>query len=363
MVCRMCRCWRMVLFLVVLLAGGTQPRLASAEERVALVVGNSEYANEGISTLRNPRNDARAVGAPFGRLGFDVTTTLDADVSSFQAALRQFTRRSTGAEVAVVFYSGHGVEVAGTNYLVPVDATPEALRYAVEHGRSLDMVSLDDVLGALAGARLRVVILDACRDYPLSPGGRRRDARSITRIGSGLAGLDDDVLRDGETLVAYAAAAGTTAADGDGRHSPYTDALLKELETKQGIFSMFGAVRRRVLEATNRRQRPHEYHSLLNDYFLSGPPPSERERQERVFWQSIRDSSDPADLEAYLAAWPAGVYAPLARNRLAGLVAAAGIALPPLLIRSSGPPPGRGPSRRRMLSRPARPGDGKETLI
>ena len=82
---------------------------------------------------------------------------------------------------------------------------------------------------------------------------------------------------------------------------------------------MFGAVRRRVLEATNRRQRPHEYHSLLNDHFLSGPPPSERERRERVFWQSIRDSSDPADLEAYLAAWPAGVYAPLARNRLAGL--------------------------------------------
>ena len=235
MVCRMCRCWRVVLFLGVLLGVGAQPRPAFAEGRVALVVGNGEYASGGMTTLHNPRNDARAVGAAFGRLGFDVTTTLDADVSSFQAALRQFTRRSAGAEVAVVFYSGHGVEVAGTNYLVPVDATPEALRYAVEHGRSLDLVSLDDVLGALAGARLRVVILDACRDIPLSLGGRRRNAtRSITRIGSGLGGLDDDVLRDGETLVAYAAAAGTTAAEGDGPHSPYTDALLNELETKQG---------------------------------------------------------------------------------------------------------------------------------
>ena len=251
----------LLLWIIVLL-----PRPVPAAERVALVVGNSAY--ESLAPLRNPRNDARAVGEAFGRLGFDVTTILDVGVASFEDALRQFRRRSDGAGMAVVFYSGHGVEAAGSNYLVPVDATPDMLRYADD-----GMVSLDDVLGAMTGSGVRVVILDACRDNPLAWERRRRGgARSITRVGEGLGRLDDHAFRDGETLVAYAAAAGTTAADGEGQHSPYTAALLQELEVEQDILSMFVAVRRRVLAATDRRQRPHEYHGLENEYFLSGPP-------------------------------------------------------------------------------------------
>ena len=207
-----------------------------------------------------------------------MTTILDVGAASLEDALRRFRRRSDGAEMAVVFYSGHGVEAAGSNYLVPVDATPDTLRYADN-----DMVSLDDVLGAMAGAGVRVVILDACRDNPLAWERRRYDeARSITRVGAGLGGLDDHALQDGETLVAYAAAAGTTAADGQGRYSPYTAALLQELEVEQDILSMFVAVRRRVLAATDRRQRPHEYHGLENEYFLSGPPPANPTRPPTV---------------------------------------------------------------------------------
>ena len=277
----------LLLWIVVLL-----PQPVPAAERVALVVGNSAY--ESVAPLRNPRNDARAVGEAFGRLGFDVTTMLDIGVASLEDALRRFRLRSDGAEMAVVFYSGHGVEAAGSNYLVPVDATRDTLRYADNA-----MVSLDDVLGAMAGAGVRVVILDACRDNPLAWERRRRDgARSITRVGAGLGGLDDHALRDGETLVAYAAAAGTTAADGEGRYSPYTAALLQELEVEQDILSMFVAVRRRVLAATDRRQRPHEYHGLENEYFLSGSPPANPTRPPTVPGPAVLAPREVAEFAA-----------------------------------------------------------------
>ena len=236
------------------------PTVALADGRVALVVGNSTYAH--IGRLPNPDNDARDMSAALRRLGFEVTTELDADRVELTEALRAFTRQSAGADVALVFYAGHGIEMDGVNYLVPVDARLE---------RDVDVrfetVTVDDLLVSTSGASLRLVILDACRNNPLARS-MQRTATTRTVSGGSFADLNEDLLGD-ETLVAYAAAAGTTAADGRGRNSPYTAALLAHLETPLEIGLLFRRVRAQVLAATNGAQRPHEYHSLVGEHYLT----------------------------------------------------------------------------------------------
>ena len=238
----------------------TMPSVARGDGRVALVVGNSTYAH--IGRLPNPDNDARDISAALRRLGFEVTTELDADRVELTEALRAFTRRSAGADVSLVFYAGHGIEMDGVNYLVPVDARLE---------RDVDVrfetVTVDDLLVSTTGAALRLVILDACRNNPLARSMQRTAAiRSVS--GGSFAGLNEDLLGD-ETLVAYAAAAGTTAADGRERNSPYTAALLSHLETPLEIGLLFRRVRAAVLASTNGAQRPHEYHSLVGEHYLT----------------------------------------------------------------------------------------------
>ena len=295
---------------------------ASAADRVALVVGNSEYV--ALGRLDNPGNDATDLEAALSRLGFDVTTARNADRATMNEALRQFTRESVGAEVALVFYAGHGLEMDGVNYLIPVDAQLER-----DTDVRFETVVLDDVLAATEGARLRVVILDACRDNPLVRSMQRTSAsRSVSRGSFGE--LREDLLGN-ETLVAYAAAAGTTAADGTGsRNSPYSTALLEYLEQPLEIGILFRSVRARVLERTNGRQHPHEYASLLREHYLKGTSAPEAAtataetnsvsaalvEQDTTFWRSIVDSDNPADFEAYLRQFPAGAYRALATNRL-----------------------------------------------
>ena len=236
------------------------PAVVLADGRVALVVGNSTYAR--IGRLPNPDNDARDISAALRRLGFEVMTELDADRVELTEALRAFTRQSAGPDVSLVFYAGHGIEMDGVNYLVPVDARLE---------RDVDVrfeaVTVDDLLVSTTGASLRLVILDACRNNPLA---RSIQPTTATRTVSGgsFADLNEDLLGN-ETLVAYAAAAGTTAADGRGRNSAYTSALLSHLETPLEIGLLFRRVRAQVLAATNGAQRPHEYHSLVGEHYLT----------------------------------------------------------------------------------------------
>ena len=235
------------------------PAVVLADGRVALVVGNSTYAH--IGRLPNPDNDARDMSAALRRLGFEVTTEFDADRVELTEALRAFTRRSAGADVSLVFYAGHGIEMDGVNYLVPVDARLE---------RDVDVrfetVTVDDLLVSTSGASLRLVILDACRNNPLARS-MQRTAATRTVSGGSFADLNEDLLGD-ETLVAYAAA-GTTAADGRGRNSPYTTALLSHLETPLEIGLLFRRVRAQVLASTNGAQRPHEHHSLVSEHYLT----------------------------------------------------------------------------------------------
>lgn len=226
---------------------------AAAEKRVALVIGNGAYAK--VSKLPNPVNDAAAVEAMLKRGGFEkVVRATDLGAVQMRRALRDFSDDVRGADIAVVFYAGHGMEMNGSNYLIPVDAVLE---------RDIDVedetVSLDRVNQVLEQAKqLRLVMLDACRDNPFVRSMKRTLAgRSI---GRGLARVD---IVSSDTLVAYAAKAGSVAADGDGANSPYTTALAKHLITPGlDVRLALGRVRDEVLRATNNRQEPFVYGSL-----------------------------------------------------------------------------------------------------
>ena len=196
----------------------TGVRPACAAQRAALVIGNGAYAH--APALANPLNDAADVGAALGRLGFSVTRLENTGYAALRRGLLEFQRAASASEVAVVFYAGHGIEVDRHNFLVPVDA-----RLASDQDVEFEAVPLELVSRAVERASgLRLVILDACRENPFAVNMQR--AGATRSIGRGLARVEPS----GETLIAYAAKEGTVAADGAGKNSPYTGALLSHLE-------------------------------------------------------------------------------------------------------------------------------------
>ena len=246
---------------------GRKARLAAgAAKRVALVIGNAAYEAEGVPPLANPGNDARAVGDAFERLGYSVTRAENAGREALFLGLQDFKRAAGASEVAVVFYAGHGIEVDKDNFLVPVDA-----RLARDEDVEYEAVQLSLVMRAVGGARrLGLVVLDACRDNPFAA--RMQSAGASRSIGRGLG----RVVPAGGTLVAYAAEEGKTAADGDGRNSPYTGALLRYLEEPGlDVGRLFRKVRDEVLRETGGSQKPVEYSALPAEdvYLASGVPP------------------------------------------------------------------------------------------
>ena len=191
---------------------------AWAQQRVALVIGNGSYAH--APSLANPLNDAADIGASLQRLGFAVTRIENADQVTLRRGLQQFALAASASEMAAVFYAGHGIEVDRRNFLVPVDA-----RLLSDADVEFETVPLDLLMRTVERTRgLRLIILDACRDNPFAVAMQRSGA--TRSIGRGLARVEPS----GETLVAYAAKEGTVAADGEGRNSPYTSALLAHLE-------------------------------------------------------------------------------------------------------------------------------------
>jgi hypothetical protein len=239
----------MVVAALAMLAAGA----AHAERRVALIIGNGAYAH--VAKLPNTTRDAEAMEATFHAAGFDlVEAKRDLDSASMRRALRDFSDQVRDADIAAVYYAGHGIEVGGVNYLVPVDATLE---------RDIDVedeaVPLDRIIRILEQAkRLRLVILDACRENPFA----RSMKRSLASrgIGRGLAKVDD---LSSDTLIAFAAKAGSTAADGEGANSPYTSALVKHIATPGlDLRLALGRVRDDVLKTTHNKQEPFVYGSL-----------------------------------------------------------------------------------------------------
>ncbi|MEQ9016215.1 MAG: caspase family protein [Marinovum algicola] len=235
---------------------------AASGERVALVIGNAAY--EHAQRLNNPLNDADAIAAKLEDLGFAVTRESDLDEDGLEEALKRFNRAAHGAAMAVVYYSGHGLELDGENYLVPTDAELESAWDV-----SLETVSLEDVENAVSPAdTLRLIILDACRDNPFLTAMER--PRGLTKsVDKGLGRVEPGRPN---TLIAYAARHGTTASDGTGTHSPYAAALLEEIdEPGLEISLLFRRVRDRVLEATG-NQMPFTYGSLSGEPIYLNPP-------------------------------------------------------------------------------------------
>ncbi len=226
---------------------------ALAEKRVALVIGNSAYQN--ASRLANPGNDATAMAELFRRAGFDVVEARqDLGNLEFKRVAREFTAAARDADVAVMYFAGHGIEVNGTNYLIPIDA-----RLATDFDVEDEALSLDRLVRALEPARrLRLIILDACRDNPFIQKMQRSVASRA--VSSGLAKVEPATS---DTLVAFAAKAGSTADDGRGANSPFTTALLNHLTVPgRDVRIALGYVRDEVIKATGNKQEPFVYGSL-----------------------------------------------------------------------------------------------------
>jgi hypothetical protein len=249
---------------------GLSSTAAWAEKKVALIIGNSAY--ESVGKLPNPANDATAVAKMFQDAGFEVIGRRDLGNVEFRRTIREFTFKSRGADIAVVFFAGHGIEVKGTNYLIPTDA-----KLVTDFDASDEAISLDRILESIDTVkRLRLVILDACRDNPFEKKIiRNSSTRAVAR------GLAEVGIGAGNMLVAYAAKAGSTADDGSGEHSPFTSALLKHLAVPGlDVRIAMGRVRDEVLQNTNNRQEPFTYGSLGGSELFIIPPPAKPKIEE-----------------------------------------------------------------------------------
>jgi len=234
---------------------------AGAAKRVALVIGNAAYVQAGA--LTNPVNDAADMAKALTQFGFDVTLGLDLDRRAFDEKLRAFARSLDDADTAVLFYAGHGLQVAGRNYLVPVDAG-----LATERDLDFEAIGLDFVLRQMEVGRdgkTTIVFLDACRDNPLARNLARSMGTRSAAIGKGLAEVQTGV----GTFIAYSTQPGNVALDGAGRNSPFTAALAaRVLEPGRNLNALMIEVRKDVLKATDGRQVPWDHSALTSDFFF-----------------------------------------------------------------------------------------------
>lgn len=253
-----------------------RPAAAEQGRRIALVIGNSAYKN--VSALANPERDAEKVAQSLRAVGFaSVTLVSNATREKLIDALRAFAEESEQADWAMVYYAGHGIEVNGTNYLIPIDA-----RLAADRDVQFEAVPLDQVTASADGAKkLKLILLDACRDNPFAPQMRRTPVPQIVAaVGSTAGGTVGtrsisrglgEVKVAGATLVVYAAKHGQTALDGEGGNSPFAIALVQRVATPNvEINKLFRLVRDDVMEATAGRQEPYTYGSLpgREDFFF-----------------------------------------------------------------------------------------------
>ena len=326
------------------LAAGAQPVLeaddpAFTERRVALVIGNGAYGPT-TTPLRNPTNDARDMATALGAVGFEVTLKLDVDRDQMRRAVIEFGRSLREGGVGLFYFSGHAVQLAGNNYMIPIGAEVDTEDYV-----EVETVEINDVLARMGGAdnRLNIVILDACRNNPF-----KGIFRAVTR---GLA----QTLAPSGTFLAYAAAPGQLALDGKGtRNSPYTTALLQTLEEPGlRLEDVFKRTRIKVLESTDGYQTPWTGSSITGEFYFRLPEPIQaRPTPSRVtatdpapdvmFWSAVRDSRTAGDFETFLEVYPDSVLVPLARRRLRDLqLSTETAALEP--ERALGPEPASGP--------------------
>jgi uncharacterized caspase-like protein len=281
--------------------------VAGKQRRVALVIGNSAYP--GAGALKNPVNDANDIAAKLKRLGFDVIVRTDMRHMDMLRSLTDFGDKvQTGTE-ALFFYAGHGMQVRGKNYLLPIDA-----EIRNEASASSEAVDVDQLLDKLALARLSVVILDACRNNPFE--------RRFRGSGQGLAQINAPT----GTLIAYATAPGKVAADGDGRNGLYTAELLAAMDVPGiKIEDVFKRVRGNVVRKSNDAQTPWESSSLTGDFYFTFQGPASVNVQqtsadpETEAWRAAESANTAGGYRAYLDAYPKGRYSVAAGIKLDAL--------------------------------------------
>jgi len=299
------------------------PALSATERRIALVIGNGAYK---LAPLRNPVNDAGDIADALGKLGFSVILKTNATQRTMEESIHTFGNQLRSGGVGLFYFAGHGLQVKGRNYLIPIGADIRG-----ESDVKYESVDAGRVLGKMedAGNSLNVIILDACRNNPF--------ARSFRATDRGLAKMDAPT----GSILAYATAPGSVASDGPGRNGLYTSALLKHMMTSGvKIEDVFKQVRIDVVNDSGKKQVPWESSSLTGDFYfntdrgitvvkqkklaveaekLSPTIPKSQQttmEMELAFWQSIQNSKNPASFKAYLEQFPQGTFAALAKVKI-----------------------------------------------
>lgn len=287
--------------LFLLLLSGLALAETPPERRVALVIGNSSYRN--APALPNTVNDARDMVTALRKVGFEVVDGIDLDKRGMDSALTRFARLAQDADAAMFYFAGHGFQFNGENYLVPVEAKIED-----EVGVQYETTRLNDVVTALNYAKgVKIMVLDACRNNPFVGLLAKRQATRGFSVGSGLA----PVQRAQGMVIAYATQANDVAADGAGRNSPFTAALVREIDQPGlEVATLFRRVQKSVYDTTAGRQTPELSLSLLGDFYLN------REETDADVWRRIRASDDLTALQAFIQRYPQSFFVVDARTRL-----------------------------------------------
>jgi hypothetical protein len=311
---------------------------AVADKRIALVIGNGAYRN--TPQLANPRNDAQGVADALKRVGFEVILGLDFDKAAMEEAVIKFSRSARNADVAMFYYSGHAMQFAGTNYLVPVDAV------LTDEADLLRMIKVDEVVADLEQAKtLRILVLDSCRDNPLAEELKRSigPTRAVS-VQRGLAKIDSP---EG-MIVSYATQAGRTAEDGSGHDSPYTTAFLKHIDEQDEVGTIFRRIAADVYETTSHGQLPELSISFVGEFYLNGrldvtvtqaaPTPSTPDpcAAATEHWKSAEAIGTVAAFEDHLARFPSCAFAGLAKARVESLKKLAVVTPPAAAVNLTG---------------------------
>ncbi len=311
-------------------AAAVQP----ADKRVALVIGNGAY--QSAVRLDNAVFDAKAVAASFRKLGFQVVDGYDLDIDQMRSKVSEFSAALSDSKSAVIYYAGHGVAVDDENYLIPTDIVLKS-----PTDLDLNAISVSLLLKQMKrDERVNIVILDACRDNPFAAALAKQKTRALV-VERGLSPIDGDLARG--TLIAFASDPKSSALDGSpGQHSPFTAAFLAHLDDPGvPIDTVMSRVRNDVWEKTGHHQLPWVNTSLIGEYELNPQPTSEaaadsaqpvatpsefaadpRQAQENLLWESAQHSNLSADYQAYLSAFPSGVFAQMAKNKIASMESA-----------------------------------------
>ncbi|MCK1363059.1 caspase family protein [Bradyrhizobium sp. 62] len=295
---------------------------ASAETRVALVIGNGAYAS--TAKLPNPSHDAEDVAASLKRSGFEVLQGSDLRQADMQDLTIRFARAASKADVAMFYYSGHAMQYNGVNYLMPVDAVLS------DEADLKRFVRVDDIVNDLQQAKnLRILILDSCRDNPLAETLKR--SAGMTRAASIGRGLSKVEAPRG-TIVSFSTQSGQTAADGSGRNSPYTTAFLKHIEEPQEIGEVFRDISSDVYDSSGKTQLPELSLSIIGKFYLNGPvsvtvapaapqaaPRADPCAAAEAHWKAADGIGTLGAYEDHLTRFPNCIFATLAKARIEGL--------------------------------------------